>query len=611
MGYLSDSLNFEKFFAKDLIKGIKKDPKRLILGVDPASTWAWNKFLGRDDKPLVDQMGGPYDGRVLSFGHDGGGVYDRAAAAGVDTDAAHLNHNIAHIIAGSYALGGAGLGGGGSAGSAGLGEGGGSGLGAAGVGAADALPTVTVTGTAGGLGTPAYFAGAGAASAAGANGSLTNQTSSDVWNRAFAPENSTNFSTGMTGSANPAEGIPGINGPIGGGASAAPSTTDYAKLGMKLMGSGNQQQQQQPMMYIDHDRPAAQTPTAAPTADPTLSQRINGGLGRVGNTLFPVDAQAAQALGPEYVKQAQSNALLRLGLGMAAAGRQPGGTFGGALASGLGNASTDLNGAMQTAYQNARQARADKRADTREDREVQREDRLDARQQYQEDHLLGRETIADQRYKEEQQFRADQASRAQQQWGAEQKLREQAFNQRGLGQVPTGYRYNAQGNLEFIPGGPADPSVASSNKTLRPIPSSAAKGIIENRASLKQIDRALAAVEKSPDAFGMQNYLPDMVTQRLGGGGFSGGLEARAQVADIGSLKLHDRSGAAITAAEFPRLQPFIPQATDDPATVKKKLENLKANLETMQDEIESFYTPDAGYRPLQGEAKPDPLGIR
>src|SRR6185436_3169025 len=115
MGYLSDSLDFEKFFAKDLWKGIKKDPKRLILGVDPASTWAWNKVLGRDDKPLVDQMGGPYDGRVFSFGHGDGGVYDRAQAAGINTKSAQGNHDAAHLIAASYALGGSGLGGNGGA----------------------------------------------------------------------------------------------------------------------------------------------------------------------------------------------------------------------------------------------------------------------------------------------------------------------------------------------------------------------------------------------------------------------------------------------------------------------------------------------------------------
>jgi hypothetical protein len=166
---------------------------------------------------------------------------------------------------------------------------------------------------------------------------------------------------------------------------------------------------------------------------------------------------------------------------------------------------------------------------------------------------------------------------------------------------PAGFRRTADGNLEFIPGGPADPKTATSQRNLRPIPASAAKGIIENRANLKKIDSAIVAAQQNPDAFGLHNTLvPDFILQRKEGKGYKGGVDARAKSADIGSLLIHDRSGTAVTAAEFPRLKPFVPQAGDDPDVVVTKLQNLKANLESMQEEIESFYTPDAGYRPLQ-----------
>lgn len=302
---------------------------------------------------------------------------------------------------------------------------------------------------------------------------------------------------------------------------------------------------------------------------------------------------------PAYVQQLRNNGMMQLGLGMMSAGSKPGATFGSAFGAGLGQASTSLQGAMQTAYQNARAVHADKRADTREDRELQREDRLDKRQQYLEDHQLGRETVTDQRFKEEQQFRQDQAGQAQQHWQAEQGLRQKMADQRGLAQPPMGYRYKPDGSMEFIPGGPADPSVASGNRTLRPIPAPAAQGLIQNRTSIAKIDNALAALDGNPDAFGMKNYLPDMATQRMSGKGYEGGVDARGKVADIGSLIIHDRSGAAVTASEMPRLKPFIPASTDDPKTVKTKLGNLKANLQLMQDEIEGFYTPDMGYRPL------------
>lgn len=174
----------------------------------------------------------------------------------------------------------------------------------------------------------------------------------------------------------------------------------------------------------------------------------------------------------------------------------------------------------------------------------------------------------------------------------------------GADKPPMGYRYKDDGSLEFIPGGPADPSVSTNPRTLRPIPAAAAQGIVGNRLAIKQIDRALKAVDENPDAFGLQNLAPDALTQRIGGRQFSGGIDPRAQVADIGSMKIHDRSGAAVTAAEFPRLRPFIPASTDKADVVKKKLLNLRANADLMRDENESFYSADAGYRPLDsGEA--------
>jgi len=91
MSTLGDIFGFEKFHAGDLWKRLKKDPKRLLLGVDPASTKLWNAALSRDDKPLVDELGGPDPG-----------VYGRAEAAGVPTTAGKGMHDIAHVIAAAY-----------------------------------------------------------------------------------------------------------------------------------------------------------------------------------------------------------------------------------------------------------------------------------------------------------------------------------------------------------------------------------------------------------------------------------------------------------------------------------------------------------------------------
>lgn len=90
---IGDALKFEAFNLKDMWKGIKKDPKRIFLGVDPASTWAWNKVLGRNDKPIVNQLGGPTNDR-----------FQRAQDAGINTGTASTLHGVAKGVAG--ALGG-------------------------------------------------------------------------------------------------------------------------------------------------------------------------------------------------------------------------------------------------------------------------------------------------------------------------------------------------------------------------------------------------------------------------------------------------------------------------------------------------------------------------
>lgn len=108
MSFLGDTLGFENFHLKDLWKGIKKDPKRLVLGVDPMSTKVWNKALNRDDEPLVDQMGGAYGGHTLSaFGNNDGGVYKRAEDAGINTGPGKKMQDLAHVVAALY--GGKGL----------------------------------------------------------------------------------------------------------------------------------------------------------------------------------------------------------------------------------------------------------------------------------------------------------------------------------------------------------------------------------------------------------------------------------------------------------------------------------------------------------------------
>lgn len=137
-----------------------------------------------------------------------------------------------------------------------------------------------------------------------------------------------------------------------------------------------------------------------------------------------------------------------------------------------------------------------------------------------------------------------------------------------------------------------------SGKPVQPpgkaLPTSAAGKLMENNQNLRRAEQALALMEGKDiagakgdaNATGWKGYLPDALLQRTD----KQGIDARAAIGDLGSLVIHDRSGAAVTAAEFPRLRPFIPQTTDDPATVKKKLNRFVNEYKALVEETTEFY---------------------
>jgi hypothetical protein len=136
---------------------------------------------------------------------------------------------------------------------------------------------------------------------------------------------------------------------------------------------------------------------------------------------------------------------------------------------------------------------------------------------------------------------------------------------------------------------------------LRPIPPSINTAIIENQTSGNQIDRAIALLSGQDlpgmtgdkNATGLKAYLPTGLLNRVD----PSGVNARAEIADIGSLKIHDRSGAAVTASESPRLMPFIPLATDDRDTALKKLQRLKLEIDNSSAAMKEIYSTEQGYR--------------
>jgi hypothetical protein len=172
---------------------------------------------------------------------------------------------------------------------------------------------------------------------------------------------------------------------------------------------------------------------------------------------------------------------------------------------------------------------------------------------------------------------------------------------------PQGYRNIPGGAQEPIPGGPADPAVLERNAAAKraanekAIPQTVVKGMTDNLNSLKQIDRAETLLNEHADSVGgwgswLASWAPGAgdIQNRWGD---PAGVRLRALIADIGSMKIHDRSGAAVTASEYPRLRPFIPSIGDKPDVIRDKLANFKAEYTAILQDTASYYGPENGFK--------------
>lgn len=123
------------------------------------------------------------------------------------------------------------------------------------------------------------------------------------------------------------------------------------------------------------------------------------------------------------------------------------------------------------------------------------------------------------------------------------------------------------------------------------VPQYVVEGITGNAKSLASIRNALASLktEAGANGVGVKGYLPNFALNRLD----PEGTGIRADISDVGSLTLHDRSGAAVTASESPRLMPFIPLATDDAKTVEKKLKRMEQLIQAETNNL-TFQFPQA-----------------
>lgn len=135
--------------------------------------------------------------------------------------------------------------------------------------------------------------------------------------------------------------------------------------------------------------------------------------------------------------------------------------------------------------------------------------------------------------------------------------------------------------------------------TSKPIPANVNTGIINNIDSIRQIDKAISELGSHPNAVGLQNKIPvignPLVMNNLID---TEGVTARGAIANISSLKMHDRYGSRQTVTEISNLAPYLPQQGDSADVAIKKLNNLReAYVSTLADTA-STYTTDNGYKP-------------
>lgn len=495
-----------------------------------------NKFLSKAVFKPVGKYAGQFD-PIRQNSKTADDIGDWGESKPLDTAA---------LLAGGYfagaGLGGAAGGGGGGA-AGGSAAGGGAGAGGAGLGAA---------GT-----TAGFMPGSAAGGAAGMEGVT------------------------VLGSAGGAAMTPGTAAAMAaagaGGASAAQGQgndwRDWMDRAQQLQGNSGGQQQQGGGMPPQG---------ASPGRKPTMMEKVRSGLGRVGESMFPIDQ--AYGMSPAQQQAARKSALLQMGLGMMAASGGGAG-FGEAAAFGLGKAQNNLTGALQRGYENARETRQEQRqkerdetSDSRWATEMDYRQEQDRIQNEQQQHAYDRAIGNDQRSEswarlkyEQDQGQFDQAMRLREQTAA----REAALM--GAGAVPSGYRRTKDGNLEPVKGGPADPQNKTGNyqeaeRTAAFLGTRVADGL-RTLQSISTEDQTPGLAEKGLLAMG-QDTLAN---------GVRGEARQRANAAqrDVLDAGLTLATGAAYTKEQIEAMrESYFPQIGDTDAVKTDKAQRLQMLLD-------------------------------
>lgn len=167
-------------------------------------------------------------------------------------------------------------------------------------------------------------------------------------------------------------------------------------------------------------------------------------------------------------------------------------------------------------------------------------------------------------------------------------------------QPERGYRWNAQGNQEPIPGGNADPRIIAQLEAIK----AGAKGtkltaeqqkiVDASNAGMATIDRAIKLSGENKDVFGQSRGLAENFPL-IGGpslvslvGKYDSPEEqaARGAVFQEAATVAHELLGSAQSPSEKASVQTFLPSSSDNAQQIGVKLAGLKQLLQTKRDAI-------------------------
>lgn len=166
----------------------------------------------------------------------------------------------------------------------------------------------------------------------------------------------------------------------------------------------------------------------------------------------------------------------------------------------------------------------------------------------------------------------------------------------GTNQPPSGYKYADNGNLVFIPGGPADPSVKSvREQPTKALPASQVESLLDIQNVAKALKEATEIADAKSVDTGPISGRWQAFQSKFGMASDSFvDMNQRLQTANNIMLKL--RSGAAVTESEYNRFINEFPQPTDTPDVRKRKAKNSIRYMNSLIDDKVSAFS-ESGYK--------------